>query len=160
MSDAGSWTADDVRRTMSANVVRLRVAKGWSQSDLAAKMQEAGHTHWRQTTVSRVENGKQRISADDLELLGEVLGGDLLAGLPVFATGVDLPVFATGVDLGQRGKAALRRAEQLAAESLREARLARALLDMSGFLRDHPEYADRDAAAVFKELSNGEHQEA
>lgn len=151
MSDAGSWTADDVRRTMSANVVRLRVAKGWSQSDLAAKMQEAGHAHWRQTTVSRVENGKQRISADDLELLGEVLGGDLLAGLPVFAT---------GVDLGQRGKAALRRAEQLAAESLREARLARALLDMSGFLRDHPEYADRDAAAVFKELSNGEHQEA
>lgn len=65
---------------IAANIVRLRKQKRLSQSDLAAMMRAAGAGHWRQTTVSRVETGKQALTWQDVQaleaVLGDVTGGE------------------------------------------------------------------------------------
>lgn len=63
--------------TVGENVRRLRKAAGMSQAELAAAMRERGQLHWRQNTVSRVENGRQPLDFLELEPLGEILGNIL-----------------------------------------------------------------------------------
>lgn len=67
-------TDDD---TIARNIVRLRKAKGLSQSALADAMRERGQDHWRQNTVSRVETGKQSLNFGELRDLTDVLGNVL-----------------------------------------------------------------------------------
>lgn len=63
--------------TIARNIVRLRKAKGLSQSALADAMRERGQDHWRQNTVSRVETGKQSPNFGELRDLTDVLGNVL-----------------------------------------------------------------------------------
>lgn len=149
MSEASNsdpqFDAAGIQRAIGVNVARLRTVAGMTQSDLAARMREAGRDHWRQTTVSRVENGQQRLPQADLHALTEVLGDGVTQDV--------VPVY--------RGHSAmrenLRRSELALAASLREIRLARLSLDPGGFIEDHPEYADTDVVAVIEAVRNGQH---
>ena len=64
--------------TIGDNIARLRKRQGLSQTELADGMQDAGQTHWRQNTVSRVERGQQDVNLDEIQALEEVLDGDVL----------------------------------------------------------------------------------
>ena len=70
---------DDMER-IAWNIARLRKRAGMSQEALARAMVEAGEGHWRQTTVSRVERGKQELNPGEMAALGGILGGDVMAG--------------------------------------------------------------------------------
>lgn len=54
------------------NLRLLREGKGLSQPELARLMQEAGH-RWHQSTVYRVESGKQELKAAELADLARIL---------------------------------------------------------------------------------------
>lgn len=69
---------------IGANVRKARTDRGLSQAELARRMYDAGQTHWRQNTVSRVENGKQPLNAGEIQALAAILEKDLLEGSPVF----------------------------------------------------------------------------
>jgi transcriptional regulator with XRE-family HTH domain len=71
---------DDDSEVVAFNVARLRKGLDMSQTALAEAMQEAGQTHWRQNTVSRVETGKQAFSLGEVRALTDILGGDVMAG--------------------------------------------------------------------------------
>lgn len=71
-------TEADLRR-VGANIRFARTEKGLSQAALADAMREAGQGHWRQNTVSRVENGRQEVYLGELDALERILGG-VLAG--------------------------------------------------------------------------------
>lgn len=74
------WGVANDAETIGSNITRLREQKGWTQTQLGDAMQEAGQTHWRQTTVSRVERGGQDLRFAELAALVSVLGRDVLAG--------------------------------------------------------------------------------
>jgi transcriptional regulator with XRE-family HTH domain len=59
------------RRNLARNLRRLRLAKGWSQDDLAA---EAG---MRQALVSAIEVGTANPTLNSLELLAQALEAGL-----------------------------------------------------------------------------------
>ena len=61
-------------RNFIANMVRLRKARGWSQGELAARMNAAGWDKFHQTTVSRMENGSQPIRLGEARGIADVLG--------------------------------------------------------------------------------------
>lgn len=67
-------------RVIADNIRRLRAAAGMSQAQLAEAMCERGQTHWRQTTVSRIENGRQSMTMGEHRDLEEVLGPDVISG--------------------------------------------------------------------------------
>lgn len=70
--------SDEDSRT-GQNLERLRRSKGWSQSQLAERMVEAGKANYRQTTVSRIERGVQPLRMSDMEALVTVFGADAKA---------------------------------------------------------------------------------
>lgn len=72
-------TEQDKRR-FGRNVAELRQQAGLKQADLAARMVELGCANWRQTTVSRVEHGDQRVTLQELVALEEILGGEITRG--------------------------------------------------------------------------------
>lgn len=71
--------ADQSTQTVGASVRKARAAKGMSQKALATAMHDAGLTHWRQNTVSRVENGRQPLDVEELQALTVILGKDFLS---------------------------------------------------------------------------------
>lgn len=77
-TDADTATPDDA--VMAANVMRLRKARGMNQTALADAMRAAGQGHWRQTTVSRVELGKQRLTGGEVMALQKILGNEVIDG--------------------------------------------------------------------------------
>jgi|GEM_PF-2357041 len=79
-------------------VRKARVASGLSQEALAERMRAAGARHWRQTTVSRIENGSQPLSVHDAVLLEVILEG--LADAPGGGQGVGALVGEDGSVLG------------------------------------------------------------
>lgn len=62
------------------NMRRLRKAAEMSQGALAEAMRERGETHWRQTTVSRVENARQTLTMGEHRALEDILGPEVIAG--------------------------------------------------------------------------------
>lgn len=60
--------------SISRLVADVREERGLSQTAFANAMQAAGAAHWRQTTVSRVEAGTQRLTLTDAVVLCQVLG--------------------------------------------------------------------------------------
>ena len=72
-------TPDEVAQ-VGQNVRALRQALGWTQSDLARRMVEEGARSWSQTTVSRVENGRQGITFRDGIALEDALSIDVWNG--------------------------------------------------------------------------------
>ncbi len=67
----GDDPMDDEAR-FADNLRRQREARGWSQGDLARRMQEAGWGNFHQTTVSRIEKGERPIRLGEAKALAEV----------------------------------------------------------------------------------------
>lgn len=76
-------------RQIGTNLRALRQRKGLSQTALGEAMAERGMTAWRQTTVSRVEQGTRSLYVDELEALEQILGGGLWASTKL-AQGVQM----------------------------------------------------------------------
>lgn len=61
-------------RAIGRNLERLRTSKGMNQTELARMMVEAGCSHFRQNTVSRIERGVQRLRVEEMRALLQVFG--------------------------------------------------------------------------------------
>lgn len=59
---------DELREVLAANILRLRLDKGWSQKELATRLGVSF------VTVNRLENGHASPSAELLYTLADVLG--------------------------------------------------------------------------------------
>ncbi|KYH43668.1 helix-turn-helix transcriptional regulator [Branchiibius sp. NY16-3462-2] len=102
--------------TISAGVKHARQEKRWSQERLAKEMANAGFGHWRQTTVSRVENGTQGLSMGEVGALDDLLGTSLWAATQSYAN-----LRETARQAGRRVTAVhLRRAEELLEAAMQE----------------------------------------
>ncbi len=55
------------------NLRHQREAKGWSQGDLARRMQEVGWRNFHQTTVSRIEKGERPIRLGEAKTIASLL---------------------------------------------------------------------------------------
>lgn len=115
MTPRDERAADRDDEVMAENVRRMRVTSGMSQVRLAAAMVEAGHTHWRQNTVSRIERAEQKLTVGEGKALEAILGGNVTAG-----TSFAGPIGLTGqamADGWTRGRA--RQIEAALEEALR-----------------------------------------
>lgn len=65
--------ADDERRFIE-NLKRLREQRGWTQTDLARKMVEAGWEKYTQMTVSRTEKMERPLRLSEAQTLAEIFG--------------------------------------------------------------------------------------
>lgn len=63
---------------MGANVKRIRQDRGLSQTALAEAMAGRGHSAWRQTTVSRTEQGARALLFAEMGDLAEILGAGVM----------------------------------------------------------------------------------
>jgi transcriptional regulator with XRE-family HTH domain len=72
MAEQGPGHRDEERFT--ANLRRLREAKGWSQNELATQMRRKGWGSFRQTTISRLEKGEQSVRIGEARALASLLG--------------------------------------------------------------------------------------
>lgn len=63
---------------MSMRLHLAREARPLTQTELAARMRERGHTQWRQSTVARVEQSTRPMYAAELLSLSHILGWDRL----------------------------------------------------------------------------------
>jgi len=66
---AGGTTARPERETLARNLRRLRLRKGWSQEELAARAGEL-----RQAVISDIERGVANPTFDTLSFLARALG--------------------------------------------------------------------------------------
>lgn len=121
---------------VAENVAALRTEKGWSQNALATRMREIGQDHWRQTTVSRVENGAQGLTVGELRALTELLGQGVVAGSQVGR--VLERTFGDSLELrARRIRAELREVVQSHEALLKQSRDV--LADLDDWLDDAPE---------------------
>lgn len=63
---------DEPVALFGANLRRFREAYGWSQSELARKMQEAGWPKYSQVAVSRTEEGSRAVRLDEAVSLAKL----------------------------------------------------------------------------------------
>lgn len=130
---------------VGANVSRLRKRAGLSQTALALAMREAGQTHWRQNTVSRVETGRQSLNVGEFRALSEILG-NVLEGTPLgdrlAEAGRSLVRNIVAVRL-RNAETALGKVETALAQALDEVRTLRYVYD-DAFSREHPEYGETE----------------
>lgn len=68
---------DGIERRVIQTLIDLREERGWSQSELARRMVEAGWPKYTQMTVSRTEKGERPIRLNEAESLANVFGVDL-----------------------------------------------------------------------------------
>lgn len=74
--------SDDER--FAASVKRLREEKGWSQGELAKRMNRAGFDGFHQTTISRIEKGDRPVRIGEARALARALG--TLVGIMIAPT--------------------------------------------------------------------------
>lgn len=61
------------------SLIRLREERGWSQSELARHMVDAGWSKYTQMTVSRTEKGERPIRLDEVAALADIFEVDMHA---------------------------------------------------------------------------------
>lgn len=67
------------------NVIKARKRSGLTQAELAERLVTRGQTHWRQSTVSRVETGERPLTAADvMDLTAALDGADLFEGVQLY----------------------------------------------------------------------------
>ena len=76
MSQHEPTAANADAERLGRNLEALRKSRGLSQTQLAKLMVDAGQTHFRQTTVSRLERGTQPLRVSDMNALQEIFGVD------------------------------------------------------------------------------------
>jgi ribosome-binding protein aMBF1 (putative translation factor) len=141
---AQKWVEQDKVR-VGQNVRDLRAAAGLSQVALADAMRNAGMDHWRQTTVSRIENGAQTITnTGELKALEAILGDGVMRGTDfedmMRKAGRRIHDAFVRVKLGMADKALTESIEQSQA-ALKQVRHLRYVFD-DEFAARHPEVAD------------------
>lgn len=65
---------DGIESRVIETLIDLREERGWSQSELARKMVEAGWPKYTQMSVSRTEKGERPIRLNEVEALANVFG--------------------------------------------------------------------------------------
>ena len=68
------------RARFGHNLASVRKERGMSQGQLADTMREAGFAAWRQTTVSRIERGEQKLKVQEVLALERLFGGKVTEG--------------------------------------------------------------------------------
>lgn len=68
---------DDLERRAVETLISLREERGWSQSELARKMVDAGWTTYNQMTVSRTEKGDRPIRLNEIAALADIFEVDM-----------------------------------------------------------------------------------
>lgn len=75
MVDKDERTAPDAdERQFSKNMQKMRERLGWSQTELARRMVEAGWSNYNQMTVSRTEKGERPIRLSEARALAQIFG--------------------------------------------------------------------------------------
>lgn len=69
--------SNEVVRIFGANLRQLREEKGWSQSELARRMQESGWPKYSQVAVSRTEEGTRAVRLDEAIDLGALFDANV-----------------------------------------------------------------------------------
>lgn len=67
----------DLEKRVIESLTRLREERGWSQSELARQMVEAGWPKYTQMTVSRTEKGERPIRLDEVAALADIFEVDM-----------------------------------------------------------------------------------
>jgi 8-oxo-dGTP diphosphatase len=75
-NDASKVTQADVEVLAGQELRRLRVARGWTQESVAAKMRAYGYT-WHQTMVAKIEAGTRPLRVKELADLAALFGVSL-----------------------------------------------------------------------------------
>ena len=88
---------DALRKAVASNIRAERARAEMTQKQLAAAMQQRGY-RWHHQTVGVIEAGQQRVAADELLTLAEILGcpAEYLWRIP---GGRDEPARAGALDL-------------------------------------------------------------
>jgi transcriptional regulator with XRE-family HTH domain len=68
---------------------RLRVARGWSQDEVARRMAAYGYDSWHQTTVGRIEAAQRPLRLNEAVALTSLFGVPLYQLVAPLQTGVD-----------------------------------------------------------------------
>ncbi|MEV6651202.1 helix-turn-helix transcriptional regulator [Streptomyces sp. NPDC051219] len=99
MKDQTQPTEDEPRSAWDAlgspehvvgrRVAALRVARGWSQRELATRMTDQGHS-WRQTTVAKTEAADRPIRVNEMQGLARVFGVQMVDLLTVPIDDIDV----------------------------------------------------------------------
>lgn len=114
------------------NVRRARLARRWTQSDLAREMVARGDRTWSQATVSRVENGRQELRFAESMNLQEVLGSGIWEGTAMAATAQTLVDAVMSEPAKQRATVrALQEAHEALVQAEQTVRALRSLHDPS-----------------------------
>lgn len=122
---AGNAPHDRDDDALAANIARLRRSQRMSQAKLADAMRAHGQTHWHQTTASRVELGKQRLTGAEVVALQQILGDEVIAGSELDA----LLKLAYPAVRDEAARQALADAEQALSGALAVIRELRAIYD-------------------------------
>lgn len=73
-NDDDGGNGDGLEQRVIETMIDLREERGWSQSELARRMVDAGWPRYTQMTVSRTEKGERPIRLNEAEALAEVFG--------------------------------------------------------------------------------------
>lgn len=74
MSDpafAQAWKESELEYNISRNIIKKRIERGWSQSELAKRMSTT------QSVVSRIESGDANMTIKTLASVANALGADV-----------------------------------------------------------------------------------
>lgn len=137
VADVDDWAMEDADdlRTVGQNIAKLRGIAGLKQAELATAMRAAGATHWHQNTVSRIENGKQRIAIRDLRPLSGILGEGVLEGTVLSEMMSDIGgAVKRYYSSVLPADGSLQRAAQLASEAVRQRMISTRLDTIEGTL--------------------------
>lgn len=77
--DEEGGSAEGLEQRVVETLIDLREERGWSQSELARRMVEAGWPKYTQMTVSRTEKGERPIRLNEVEALAQVFGVEMYA---------------------------------------------------------------------------------
>ncbi|MHA7298209.1 helix-turn-helix transcriptional regulator [Pseudarthrobacter sp. MDT3-1] len=76
-NDDDGGNEDGIERRVVETLIDLREERGWSQSELARRMVDAGWPKYTQMTVSRTEKGDRPIRLNEAESLAQVFDVEL-----------------------------------------------------------------------------------